>query len=249
MRIVLTESQYNTLFRRYITWIPLDKLVDMFLVHFDPRSYETFDLFYTKIKEHTTDKIIRDMLTKDMLDTTDYVNNESEDLVERIKNNVHSYIDNNLKDKIKDVYKRHSKKKSNLDEEELDQESSNDETYIDLDTPVDFSRTKSISDLATSVRKSGLKYGKGSVSRTRGVQLSSLLKSINNLEDKQIYEKYFLKLSELISKYKSSSFSLKKLVEMVEQIQLKNPEEAKAQMESIINIFEDPKFGHLLRVT
>jgi hypothetical protein len=63
------------------------------------------------------------------------------------------------------------------------------------------------------------------------------------LEDKQIYEKYFLKLSELISKYKSSSFSLKKLVEMVEQIQLKNPEEAKAQMEVILNIFEDPKFG------
>ena len=119
MRIVLTESQYNTLFRRYITWIPLDKLVNLFLVHFDPRSYETFDLFYTKIKEHTTDKIIRDMLTKDMLDTADYVNNESEDLVERIKNNVHSYIDNNLKDKIKNAYERHSKKKSNLDEVEL----------------------------------------------------------------------------------------------------------------------------------
>lgn len=110
MKIVITESQYSALIRRYVTWAPLDELVDLFISFLDPRNYETFDLFYTKIKEHTTDRIIRDMLTKDMLDTTDYVNNESEDLVEKIKNDVHSYIDNNLKDKIEHVYKRHSKK-------------------------------------------------------------------------------------------------------------------------------------------
>ena len=109
---LIKESQYNTLFRRYVTWAPLDELVDLFISFLGPRNYETFDLFYTKIKEHTTDRIIRDMLTKDMLDTTDYVNNESKDLVEKIKNNVHSYIDNNLKDKVEDAYKRHSKKKS-----------------------------------------------------------------------------------------------------------------------------------------
>lgn len=109
---LIKESQYNTLFRRYVTWAPLDELVDLFISFLGPRNYETFDLFYTKIKEHTTDRIIRDMLTKDMLDTTDYVNNESKDLVEKIKNNVHSYIDNNLKDKVEDIYKRHSKKKS-----------------------------------------------------------------------------------------------------------------------------------------
>lgn len=110
MRIVLSESQYNTLFRRYVTFVPLGELVDLFISFLDPRNYETFDLFYTKLKEHTTDRIIRDMLRKDMLDTTDYVNNETENLVEKIKNDVHSYIDNNLKDKIEDVYKRHSKK-------------------------------------------------------------------------------------------------------------------------------------------
>lgn len=122
MKIVITESQYNTLLRRYVTFVPLSELVDLFISFLGPRNYETFDLFYTKIKEHTTDRIIRDMLTKDMLDTTDYVNNDSEDLVQKIKNDVHSYIDNNLKDKIEDVYKRHSKKvkkKSNLDEVEL----------------------------------------------------------------------------------------------------------------------------------
>ena len=119
MKIIITESQYNTLFRRYVTFVPLGELVDLFISFLDPRNYETFDLFYIKLKEHTTDRIIRDMLRKDMLDTTDYVNNETENLVEKIKKDVHSYIDNNLKDKIEDVYKRHSKKKSNLDEVEL----------------------------------------------------------------------------------------------------------------------------------
>ena len=44
-------------------------------------------------------------------------------VVEKIENDVHSYIDDNLKDKIEDYYNKHSKKtrnkKSNLDEVEL----------------------------------------------------------------------------------------------------------------------------------
>ena len=123
MKIVITESQYSALTRRYSSFVPLDELVDLFIAFLDPRNYKTFDLFYVKIKEHTTDRIVRDMLRKDMLGTADYVNNEMNDLVEKIKNNVHSYIDNNLKDKIRKVYERHSKKqskkKSNLDEVEL----------------------------------------------------------------------------------------------------------------------------------
>jgi len=123
MKIIITESQKEELFRRYVTFVPLGELVDLFISFLDPRNYGTFDLFYRKLKEHTTDRIIRDMLRKDMLDTTDYVNNETENLVEKIKNDVHSYIDNNLKDKIRNVYEIHSKKKSknksNLDEVEL----------------------------------------------------------------------------------------------------------------------------------
>jgi hypothetical protein len=242
MKIVITESQYSVLTRRYASSIPIEELVGTYLNFLGVKKSETFDDFYSKVKKHVMFRIKHDMLMKDILDTTDYVNRELNDLVEKIENDVHSYIDDNLKDKIEDYYNKHSKKtrnkKSNLDEDDGDHE-----TIIDLDTPVDFSTVGSISDLATSVKKSGLKHGKGSVSRERGVQLSSLLKSIGNLEDRQVYEKYFLKLSELISKYKSSSFSLKKLVEMIEQIQLKNPEEAKTQMESIITIFEDPKFG------
>ena len=123
MKIVITESQYSALTRRYSSFVPLDELVDLFIAFLDPRNYKTFDLFYVKIKEHTTDRIVRDMLRKDMLGTADYVNNEMNDLVEKIENDVHSYIDDNLKDKIEDYYKKHSKKtrnkKSNLDEVEL----------------------------------------------------------------------------------------------------------------------------------
>ncbi len=73
MKIVITESQYSALTRRYSSFVPLDELVDLFIAFLDPRNYETFDLFYIKLKEHTTDRIIRDMLRKDMLDTTNRI--------------------------------------------------------------------------------------------------------------------------------------------------------------------------------
>jgi hypothetical protein len=123
MKIVITESQYSTLTRRYASWAPLEEIVNMLLDFLDVKKSETFDLFYIKIKEHTTSRILRDMIMSNMLDTPDYVNRELNDLVEKIKNDVHSYIDNNLKDKIEDYYTKHSKKtrkkKSNLDEVEL----------------------------------------------------------------------------------------------------------------------------------
>jgi len=123
MQIVVTESQYSTLTRRYASWVPLEEIVNMLLDFLDVKKSETFDLFYIKIKEHTTSRILRDMIMNNMLDTPDYVNRELNDLVEKIKNNVHIYIDNNLKDKIEDYYNKHSKKiknkKSNLDEVEL----------------------------------------------------------------------------------------------------------------------------------
>jgi hypothetical protein len=119
MKIIITESQYNTLLRRYVTPVPIEELVYLLIDVLDLKNSETFDIFYTKVKEHTTARILRDMLTKNVLDTSDYVNHELEDLVQKIKNDVHSYIDDNLKGEIKDVYERQSKKKSNLDEVEL----------------------------------------------------------------------------------------------------------------------------------
>ena len=92
-------------------------------------------------------------------------------------------------------------------------------TIIDLNTPVDLN-ISSIDGLKTAVKKQGLQYGKDTLTRERGIDLSNLLKSIENLEDKEIYEDYFVKISNLISKYKSGSFSLKKLTEIIKPMVL-----------------------------
>lgn len=118
----------------------------------------------------------------------------------------------------------------------------NKDTFIDLNTPAKLDIT-SIDDFKTAVKKQGLLYGKDTLSRGRGIELSNLLKSIENLEEKEIYEEYFIKISNLISKYKSGSFSLKKLSEIIKQLYSKDPQIAKAQIESVISIFEDPRFG------
>lgn len=115
-------------------------------------------------------------------------------------------------------------------------------TIIDLNTPVDLN-ISSIDDLKTAVKKQGLQYGKDTLSRERGIDLSNLLKSIENLEDKEIYEDYFIKISNLISKYKSGSFSLKKLTEIIKQLYSKDPQIAKSQIEAVIAIFQDPRFS------
>lgn len=115
-------------------------------------------------------------------------------------------------------------------------------TFVDLDSPVNFN-ISSLDDLKSAVKKTGLQYGKETLSRGRGIELSNLLKSIEDLEDKEIYEDYFIKISNLISKYKSGSFSLKKLSELIKQLYSKDPKVAKSQIESVISIFEDPRFS------
>ena len=124
MKIIITESQYSALTRRYASSIPIEELVDTFLDFLGVKKSETFDDFYSKVKKHVMFRIKHDMLMKDMLDTTDYVNNKLNSLTQKIENDIHSYIDDNLKDKIEDYYNRHSKKtskkKSNLNENDDD---------------------------------------------------------------------------------------------------------------------------------
>lgn len=126
--------------------------------------------------------------------------------------------------------------------EDFDSIDSDKKTFIDLNSPVNFN-ISSLDDLKTAVKKTGLQYGKETLSRGRGVELNNLLKSIEILEDKEIYEDYFIKISNLISKYKSGSFSLKKLSEIIKQLYSKDPQIAKSQIESVISIFEDPRFS------
>jgi hypothetical protein len=89
----------------------------------------------------------------------------------------------------------------------------------------------------------GLQHNKGTKTRERGLELKKMLSSIEGLEDKETFEKYFQKIAELISKYKSKTIAIKKLAEIVYDLAQKDINVAKQQIEDIIKIFEDPRFA------
>lgn len=115
--------------------------------------------------------------------------------------------------------------------------------WIDLNKSVDLGKVSSLSDFKTAIKTTGLQHSKDTKSRERGLQISKVLSKIESINDKEIFEKYFIKISELISKYKKGSYSLKKLSEIVSELSEKDINVAKQQVEDIIDIFEDPRFG------
>ena len=110
-KTVFKESQYSTLLRRYASNLPIEEMVDFFLDFFPIEKYKTFESFYKKIKDGVTFRIKHDMLHKGTVSTTDYVNDETQE-VSKVEEQVKEYIDNNLKDKIEGYYIKHSKKKN-----------------------------------------------------------------------------------------------------------------------------------------
>lgn len=114
---------------------------------------------------------------------------------------------------------------------------------IDLNKPVDLSKVSSNKDLKTAITTIGLQHSKESKTRGISSEIRKILSDIEKLEDKEIFEKYFIKISELISTYKKESYSLKKLAEIVKEISEKDINIAKKQIEDITSIFEDPKFS------
>jgi len=114
---------------------------------------------------------------------------------------------------------------------------------IDLNKNVDFSKVSSLDDLKTAVTSTGLQHGEETKTRNRSLELRKMLSAIDKLEDKEIFEKYFTNLSDLISTYKKGSFSLKKLSEIIIDLSSKDINVAKQQIEDIIKIFEDTRFA------
>ena len=114
---------------------------------------------------------------------------------------------------------------------------------IDLTRNIDISSNPSLKKLKSDAATIGLQHNKGSKTRARGLELKKMLSAIEGLEDKEIFEKYFQKIAELISKYKSKSIALKKLAEIVYDLSQKDINVAKQQIEDIIKIFEDPRFA------
>jgi hypothetical protein len=114
---------------------------------------------------------------------------------------------------------------------------------IDLTKKIDISSNPSLEKLKKDAVSIGLQHNKSSKTRERGLELKKMLSSIEGLEDKEIFEKYFQKIAELISKYKSKSIAIKKLAEIVYDLSQKDINVAKQQIEDIIKIFEDPRFA------
>ena len=114
---------------------------------------------------------------------------------------------------------------------------------IDLTRNIDISSNPSLEKLKKDAVSIGLQHNKDSKTRERGFELKKMLSSIEGLEDKEIFEKYFQKIAELISKYKSKSIAIKKLAEIVYDLAQKDINVAKQQIEDIIKIFEDPRFA------
>jgi len=114
---------------------------------------------------------------------------------------------------------------------------------IDLTKNIDISSNPSLKKLKNDAVTIGLQHNKGTKTRERGLELKKMLSSIEGLEDKETFEKYFQKIAELISKYKSKTIAIKKLAEIVYDLAQKDINVAKQQIEDIIKIFEDPRFA------
>jgi hypothetical protein len=114
---------------------------------------------------------------------------------------------------------------------------------IDLTKNIDISSNPSLKKLKNDAVTIGLQHNKGTKTRERGLELKKMLSSIEGLEDKETFEKYFRKIAELISKYKSKTIAIKKLAEIVYDLAQKDINVAKQQIEDIIKIFEDPRFA------
>jgi hypothetical protein len=64
---------------------------------------------------------------------------------------------------------------------------------IDLTKNIDISSNPSLEKLKKDAVSIGLQHNKGSKTRERGLELKKMLSSIEGLEDKEIFEKYFQK--------------------------------------------------------
>lgn len=110
------------------------------------------------------------------------------------------------------------------------------------DDNIDYGSVSTIDDLKNFVEKKGQEYKEKTKTNQASKYISDVLKSINDIDDKEVFERYFTKILSLISKYKRGSFSIKKLAEIVKELSKKDINLAKEELELIIKIFEDERF-------
>jgi hypothetical protein len=118
MKIVITESQYKTLIRRYSPNKSIEDLVGIYLNNTEISEDDTFREFYDNMISQLVGFILRDMLEHNMFRDNNIPTTTT--IVKEIKREIELYIEKNLKDTIKDYYyTKHSGRDSNLNELEL----------------------------------------------------------------------------------------------------------------------------------
>lgn len=120
--------------------------------------------------------------------------------------------------------------------------SENNEVVIDLNEPIDLSKYDSIDEIIRAVKSLSLRHGKGTQSRSIYLNIDELLSSLENISDKSLFNSYIKIIMNLISKYKSGSYTLKKLQVLLDSMLSMDESEMLKKMEDIINIYDDSRF-------
>lgn len=118
----------------------------------------------------------------------------------------------------------------------------NNEVVIDLNQPIDLSKYNSIDEIIRAVKSLSLRHGKGTQSRNIYLDIDNLLSSLENISDKNLFNSYIKIIMNLISKYKSGSYTLKKLQILLDSMLSMGESEMLKKMEDIINIYDDSRF-------
>ena len=108
MKIIISESQYKTLMRRYVSPAPIDEMVDLFLGFIEPKKFPNGNTFYTAVLSQIQSRILRDMLEKNVLSVDDL--SEKNSLIKDLRKDISDYIFLNCFDKIYDYYSEHKNK-------------------------------------------------------------------------------------------------------------------------------------------
>jgi hypothetical protein len=120
---------------------------------------------------------------------------------------------------------------------------SEEEKILYLDKKIDFSKLNTIDEIKDAIKIVGLQHSKGTLSRSLPGDIEVLFKLLDEVTDKKKFEYYFRILTNLMSKYKSGSFSLKKLKELLQSLLFLGVNELGEQIDQTIEIFSDPRFS------
>jgi|LakMenE18May11ns_1017448.scaffolds.fasta_scaffold9853635_1 hypothetical protein len=121
-------------------------------------------------------------------------------------------------------------------------EQESEEKILYLDKPVDFSNIKTISDLKDAVKSISLGYGSSTQSRTSHKEINVLLDKLDGIKQKDLFEQYFRILMNLIATYKTKSFTLKRLNQLLSSLLSLDENDMYNKMDAVIKIFNDDKF-------